>query len=232
MSTGTTLEILQKSLPKGCSKNLTQDMVNNINLLAQDPQLQQNYRDNLIGYASVMNDGRYKMQSYIDAVRYVSFKLFGDTNVLAYNKTFPDRYQGFIDREMDDKTISGFVSAYNKTQLVQKIFEQTLTPAHIYNADIYQKAINVQAELMVSADSEKVRTDAANSLLTQLKAPETKKIELDIGVKQDKSIDELRATTMELVKQQKQMIADGHTNAKTVAHSKLLIEGDVEIVEP
>lgn len=230
MSDGTMLEILQKSLPKGCRKSFNQGMIDNINKLAQDPQLQMNYRDNLIGYASVLKDGRWKIQGYVDAVRYISFKLFGDTNVLAYSKTFPDRYQSFVDRDMDSKTISGFVSAYNKTQLVQKIFEQTLTPAHIYNADVYQKAINVQAELMVSATSEKVRTDAANSLLTQLKAPETKKIELDIGVKQDKTIDELRATTMELVKQQKEMIAAGHMSAKGVAHSNLLIE-DAEVVD-
>lgn len=231
MSNNTTLEAFRKTLPKGCGKSLTQAMVDNINIVAQDPQLQQNYRDNLIGYASVLQNGRYKIQSYIDAVRYVSFKLFGDTNILAYSKTFPDRYKSFVDRNMDSKTISSFVSAFNKTQLVQKIFEQTLTPAHIYNADIYQKAINVQANLMISAVSEKVRTDAANSLLTQLKAPETKKIELDIGLKQDKSIDDLRNTTLELVKQQKQMILDGQMNAQKVAHSKLLIE-DGSVVDP
>lgn len=221
---------LQKALPKTYKNNLTQDMVNNINQMALDPQLQEYYRDNLISYASVLQDGRYKMQNYIDAVRYVSFKLFGDTNILAFSKTFPKRYQGFIDKKITDKAISSYVFAYNKTQLVQKIFEQTMTPAHIYNADVYQKAINIQAELMVSAESEKVRTDAANSLLTQLKPPETKKLEIDIGVRQDKTIDDLRATTLELVEQQKEMIRLGHMNAKGIAHSKLLIE-DAEVID-
>lgn len=230
MSNTITLDTFRNALPKSCRQNLTVDMVTNINNLVSDPQLQEYYRDNLISYASVMNDGRYKMQNYIDAVRYVSFKMYGDSNVLAYSKTFPDRYQALIDKGCDNKTISSHVFAYNKTQLVQKIIEQTLIPAHIYNADIYQKAINVQAELMITAKSEKVRTDAANSLLTQLKAPETKKIELDIGVKEDKSIKELRATTMELVAQQKKMIESGAMNAKGVAHSKLLIE-EGEVIE-
>lgn len=224
------IEELQAAMPKPYRKNLTQDMVDNINQMAMDPQLQEYYRDNLVSYASILLEGRYQMQNYIDAVRYVSFKLFGDTNLLAFSKTFPKRYQCYLDRQVSAKAISSYVFAFNKTQLVQKIFEQTMIPAHIYNADVFQKAINVQAELMISADSEKVRTDAANSLLTQLKPPEVKKVEIDLGIRQDKSIDDLRATTLELVKQQREMIKLGQVNAKGIAHSKLLIE-DAEVIE-
>jgi hypothetical protein len=34
---------------------------------------------------------------------------------------------------------------------------QTLVPSYVLNADLYQKALNTSAELMISAKSEKVR---------------------------------------------------------------------------
>ena len=223
MSSPITLEQFQKALPKGVRNALTPDMVDNINLLVNSPGLMENYRDNLLSYTNVMTDGRYKMQSYIDAVRYVSFKLRGDSNVTAYVKAFPDRYQYFINNGASDKDISASVTAFNKTKLVNAIFEQTIIPSHILNADLYQKALNTQAELMINAVSEKVRTDAANSLLSHLKAPEVKKIELDIGLKQDKTIEELRATTLELVAQQRAMIKSNTMSAKQIAHTSISI---------
>ena len=166
-------------------------MVDEINGLITDPKLRENYRENLLSYTSVLADGKYKIGDYINAVKYVSYKLLGSSNIEAYSKTFPDRFQRLVQEGADDKTISSYSTAYNKNKLVNLIFEQTLVPSHILNADLYQKALNVQAQLMISAASEKVRSDAANSLLTHLKMPETTKIELDVGIKVDKSIEDL-----------------------------------------
>jgi hypothetical protein len=79
---------------------------------------------------------------------------------------------------------------------------------------------------MVHANSEKVRSDAANSLLTHLKRPEVTKIELDVGLKEDKTITDLRQATMALAASQRAMIKSGMMNAKEVAHSQI-IEGEV-----
>ena len=224
-----TKEQFIRVLPKKCKIGVSDELIDNINDTLVDPKLRENYRDNLLSYTRVMQDGRYKISGYVAAVKYVSFKLLGDSNIEAYTKTFPDRYQRLIDEKTSDKDISSFVSAYNKTQLVQKIFEQTLTPTHIINADVYQRAINVQAVLMTDEDvSPKVRCDAANSLLTHLKMPETQKIELDIGIKEDKTIDELRQTMLELTLLTQKKIVEGILTAKEVAHSKLVtIEGEV-----
>lgn len=230
MSNALTIEQFQRALPKQIKMAVTQDIVDSINLTLTDPQLSQNYRENLLSYTSVMRDGKFKIQSYLDAVRYVSFKLLGDSNVLAFAKALPDRYQNFLNTNVSEKDISSYVAAYNKNKLVNLIFEQTLVPSHVLNADLYQKALNIQAQLMVNAVSEKVRTDAANSLLTHLRPPEIKKFELDIGIKQDSSIDELRATTLELVAQQRAMIIGNTMTAQQIAHSKLVIT-DGELVD-
>lgn len=230
MTTTLTIEQFQRALPKQIKTTITQEMIDSVNLVLSDVQLSQNYRDNLLSYTSVMRDGKFKIQSYLDAVRYVSFKLLGDSNITAFAKAFPDRYQNFLNTNISEKDIGAYVAAYNKNKLVNLIFEQTLIPSHVLNADLYQKALNTQAELMISARSEKVRSDAANSLLTHLKPPEVKKFELDIGIKQDSSIDELRATTLELVAQQRAMITGNTMSAQQIAHSKLAIV-DAELVE-
>jgi hypothetical protein len=127
------------------------------------------------------------------------------------------------------KDIASYVTAYNKSKLVNLIFEQTLIPSYVLNQDLYQRALNVQADLMVNSGSDKVRCDAANSLLTHLKMPETQKVELEIGVKEDSSISQLRQATLELARAQRLAMEAGQMNAQEVAHTKITI--DVDAVE-
>lgn len=224
------IEQFKQALPDKVKKSVNQELIDQINNTLSDPEMFEAYRDNLLSYTRVMADGRFKISSYIDAVRYVSHKLMGCTNIEAYTKTFPDKYQRFIQQGVSSKDIASYVTAYNKSKLVNLIFEQTLIPSYVLNQDLYQKALNVQAELMLDDSiSPKVRSDAANSLLTHLKMPETQKVELEIGVREDSSIQALRATTLELARQQRLMMEAGAMNAQEVAHSKLIV--DIEAKE-
>ena len=225
-----TVEQFKQCLPDKVKKSINQELIDQINTTLSDPELFESYRDNLLSYTKVMADGRFKVSSYVDAVRYVSHKLMGSTNIEAYTKTFPDKYARFVQQGVQAKDIASYVTAYNKSKLVNLIFEQTLIPSYVLNQDLYQKALNVQADLMITSKSDKVRCDAANSLLTHLKMPETQKIELEIGVKEDSSIQALRDSTMALARQQRMMMEAGAMNAQDIAHSKLQIV-DVEAVE-
>lgn len=227
-----TVEQFKAVLPDKVKKSVNQELIDQINLTLADPDMYEAYRDNMLSYSSVMADGRFKIGDYINAVKYVSHKLMGASNIEAYTKTFPDKYQSFVARGVQAKDIASYVTAYNKSKLVNLIMEQTLVPSYVLNQDLYQKALNVQAELMMTARSEKVRSDAANSLLSHLKMPETQKVQLDIGVKDDGSIAALRETTLALARQQRLMVESGAMNAQEVAHSKLVAEVvDVEAKE-
>lgn len=220
------VEQFKSALPDKVKKSVNQELIDQINTTLSDPEMYESYRDNLLSYTRVMADGRFKVDSYVSAVKYVSHKLMGCTNIEAYTKTFPDKYDRFVQQGVTAKDIASYVTAYNKSKLVNLIFEQTMIPSYVLNQDLYQKALNVQAELMMTAHSEKVRTDAANSLLTHLKMPETQKVELDINVKEDSSIGALRAATMELARQQRLSMESGQMNAQEVAHTKLVIDAD------
>jgi hypothetical protein len=221
-----TVDQFKQALPDKVKKSINQELIDQINTTLSDPEMFESYRENLLSYTKVMADGRFKVDSYIQAVKYVSHKLMGCTNIEAYTKTFPDKYQRFVQQGVQAKDIASYVTAYNKSKLVNLIFEQTLIPSYVLNQDLYQRALNVQADLMVNSGSDKVRCDAANSLLTHLKMPETQKVELEIGVKEDSSIAQLRQATLELARAQRLAMEAGSISAQEVAHAKIVIDVD------
>lgn len=225
-----TIDEFRAALPDKIRKTVSQDLIDQVNSTLSEPELYENYRDNLMSYSKVLKDGKFQVSQYLSAVKYVSFKLMGHTNIEAYSKTFPDKMVRFASQGVSAKDISSYVSAYNKSKLVNLIFEQTIIPTHVLNQDLYQKALNVQADLMVNAKSEMVRTQAATALLTQLKPPEVKKVELDIGMKEDSSISSLRAATMALAAQQRELLMSGMANAQEIAHSRVVPKEVVDVV--
>lgn len=218
---------LQDALPKQMRNSVSDALVDQVNDLLQDPELALNYKENLLNYTKVMQEGKFKLVDYLNAVRYVSHKLLGDSNTEAYSKVFPDRIAEFQAKGYPPKKISSYVSAYNSNKMVTTIYGYTLTPVHILNAHHFQEAVNTQVELMRTSQSDKVRTDAANSLLNHLKRPETHKMELDITHKEDDTIKDLRENIQQLSQMQRQMISQGQSNARTIAHAQL-VQPEVE----
>ena len=219
-----TEEMLVKALPPKHRHRINDELMMSINNTLNDPDMYETYRESFLSYLNVLGDGRFKIYDYVNAVKYVSQKLMGKTNESAYMSTFPDRYADMHTRGLTAKEMSSIISVYNKSKLVNLIFEQSMIPSWVLNQDLYQKAINVQADLMMTANSEKVRSDAANSLLVHLKPPEVKKVELDIGLKADKGIDEMRTMLATLSAKQKELIDGGVVDTKEVAEMKLVGE--------
>jgi hypothetical protein len=216
-----TMQELQQSLPAHIRGNASESLLDLVNSVSTDAQVAEYVRNNFISYTSVLKEGKYKLEDYLNAVTYVSFKLMGYTNKDSYSRTFPQRYQNLIAKGASDKDISAYVAAFNKGKLVNLILEQTLVPTWVMNQDIYQKAITVQAELMLTARSEKVRADAANSLLTHLKRPEKKEVELSIGMAETSGMKELREMLTSLAEQQQELIEKG-VSTKEIAHQRLV----------
>lgn len=224
-----TKELMIRCLPPKYKGRLTDENVDNINATLTDCEHRDAVRSNILGFTSVLNSPHYSLAEYINAVKYITYTMTGDVNVKAWAKTFPDRYTRLVAKGTEPKDINAHVRHYNMTKLVNEVREQSLTPSHILNADVYQKAINKQLSLMNTAKSEKVQQDAANSLLMHLKRPETQKIELDIGIKEDSMLTELKDVTNALAMKQLALIQAGHS-VKDIAHQEILInphEGEV-----
>ncbi|UNI71521.1 hypothetical protein [Burkholderia phage vB_BpP_HN01] len=221
-----TKELVAKALPTGLRNVDTQAIADDINNAVSDPVLAQQIADNFVSYSSVMAEGKYKTEDYVSAVKYVSFKLMGDTNQDAYFKTFPQRYAALLARGAKSKDISAYVSAYAKGKLVNSIIEKSLVPSWVLNQHLHQEAINVQAQLMRSAQSEKVRMEAANSLLSHLAKPKEAGPLVNIDMRESSGLADLKATLGSLAQQQRDLIAAGVT-AKSLAAQKIVDAEDV-----
>jgi len=224
-----TKEMLAGAVPdKRFRKHITDEIVELVNS-EPESEIRRVYRDNVLSYASVLTKGKYSLAAYVNAVKYVSLKMMGDKSSTAYSKVFPDRYQNLVATGTSASQIASFADNYGKNALVVKILEQTMVPTHILNAGIYQSAINTQADLMVNAKSEMVRQKAAESLMTNLKAPESSKLEVEVAYSND-VVEDLRATTRALAQQQMKMIMNGQMSAQEAAHSDIVAK-KVDIVE-
>jgi len=220
-ATELTIHQIRACAPLGVRKNITQKMVDVINAAVDDSDVKDRFREHILSWINVMQEGKWKMADYANAVKYVTYKLMGDTQMSAWAKVFPERLQRLVDKGIPDKNISAHVTMYNKTPLVLKITERTLPPLHIINSDILQEAINVEAELMRSANSETVRMKAAATLIEHLKAPESLKVDINVGVSND-TVEDLREITRALAVEQRKMIESGGMSAKGIAEMDVI----------
>ena len=219
-----TLDNVKKAVPAKLKDSIEQSFVDKLNNLANDPIVADQIRNNFISYAHVINDGKFSIEEYLSAVKYVSFMLMNLTNVDSYARTFPQRYAGLLAKGTSQKDIASYVSAYNRGKLVNLILEQTLVPSWVLNQDIYQKAINTQAELMNNAKSERVKCMAADSILKALAKPEAAGPLVNIDMKESSGINELKQALVELAANQKKSIEKGILTPKNIVEAEIINE--------
>lgn len=224
-------ELLLKAMPPVLKSAATQELADTLNNIQVDPLVAEQIRENFISYTGVLKDGKFKTEDYLHAVAYVSFKLMGMTNLDAYIKTFPDRYQNLVSKGTPTKDIAAHVTSYNKGKLVNLILEQTLVPTWVLNADILQKAINTQVEIMTDPDvNARDRTAAANSIMTHLKRPEAVKAEISLELKENSGMNEMRKAMEKMAEQQRDLIGQGVPTALIAAQP--IVEAEFDEVAP
>ena len=215
---------LAAAMPPALKSQATDSLANMLNNIASDPLVAETIRENFITYSHVLKDGKYKMDSYLSAIKYVSFKMMNLSNAEAYEKTFPQRMAALTAAGTNKKDISSYVAMYHKGKLVQAILEQSLVPVWLLNQETYQRAINVQADLMMNAQSEMVRTTAANSILTHLAKPKEVVAKISLDTTESSGMNELREAMTKLAQQQQDLIRNG-VSPKEIAGQRI-IEGE------
>jgi hypothetical protein len=221
-----TVDQVARALPANLKKSATQSLVDQLNNLGTDPDIAEAIRENFLSYTKVLQEGKFKPEDYLYAVKFVSFKLMGYSNQDAYYRTFPQRHAALVARGADPQEISAYVSMYAKGKLVNLILEQTLVPTWVLNQDIYQKAINTQADLMVNAHSEMVRMQAANSILTHLAKPKEAGPLINLDMRENSGVNELREMLGKLANQQRALIEEGMATREIAAQP--IVEVEVE----
>lgn len=221
---GFTIESVKQSVPAHMRASINQSLVDNLNNIAKDPVMAEDIRNNFVSYSAILKEGKFKIEDYLNAIAYVSYKIMGNTNEEAYAKTFPQRYAKLIANGTSKKDISSYVSSYNKGKLVNMILEQSLVPSWVLNQDIHQKAINRLADLMQNAQSEKVQAEAAASLLTHLAKPKESNFQINIGETENAGMKEMRDMLRQVAENQRAAISSGQMKTIDVAAQRIMPE--------
>lgn len=215
---------IKEALPQHLRSKVNNSLVKRLNQVSQDPDIANEIRNNFIGFNNVMKDGKFKFEDYLNACAYSTFKMMGYTNQQAWGLTFPDKLAKMRAENRDENYISAFVASFSKGKLVNIILEQAMIPSFVLNQDLYQKALNICAGLMVSANSEKVQVEAAKAILEATRAPEKSQIQLDVSIKDNSGLNELKELMQEVAGNQIKQIEAG-TRTRDIAHQGMFEKG-------
>ena len=211
---------LKEVVPKQHKSKITQPFVDDLNKMIADPQMAEVYSNNIITYSSVLQEGRFKLADYFNAVMFVSYKAMGMSSMAAYQKVFPTKCADMASRNVSTKDMAAYASTYNKTKLVTLIYEQTLIPDHIMYAGVRHKAIAAQAALLTS-NNEHIVQKAADSLMNHLKAPVEAKLNLDVTTTDSGVIADLASAVANLSNGQRGRIIEGSLSTKDVSYAAI-----------
>lgn len=185
-----------------------------------DENVDEYMRDNFIEWIGVMQgkDGsRVGLSGYIDAVRYCSWRLLGETAEVSFRRVFKEkcakveeRYGGESEASRKER-VCWLARAYDKSKLVVEIMRQSLVPSWILNAPYYQEALNALVR-MVRDDEVRgmAKVKACEAILEATKQPEEVKVSIggNVGVKNE-AMEELRGVVDDLCRGMKEQIEAG-----------------------
>ena len=215
------LESVRKLVPKNQRTLITQEFLDKLKASVSDSLVAEQFKENFVTYLNVLSKGKYKMEDYINAVKYVSFKLLGYSNINAYIATFPERYERL--KAEGQTQIEAFVSMYNKNKLVMQIYEQTIVPSYVLNAPMHQQALNTLAAMIIDDDVRGMtKVKACEAILQYTKQPDVVKGELTIGIEQSDTINDLREITENLADTYRMMLEKKGVKLKDVAEANII----------
>lgn len=221
-----TVEGLQKIYPRKVNRETLEECVKIMNesITDMDSVMREHYRDNLVGVIDVIKEGeRIKFADYVKAVKFCSFKMAGYTDTRAYSLTFPERIERMVREGISNANLYVYANSYAKNKVVVEIMAKLLVPTHIMYQDYFHMAVKTQVEIMTDDTiSPKVRSDAANSLMTHLKQPEIKQAELKISTNDNGAIGSLTEALNNLSNAQKQALSSGSIKLKDISEAEII----------
>ena len=138
---------IKSLLPKGVNTSVTDEIIELVNNMGKDTGVFQNYMvDSFIEYLPALKDVKVSLERYTNALKYVTLKQ-RMSNVEAWKRTFPERYQGLLDRGTIDG-ISSNVDVYNSTKIVNKLEAMLMLDVKVQYHSVFHQAIMKNVELM------------------------------------------------------------------------------------
>ncbi len=226
------LPVVHSQLTKTQRLTVTQDVLDEINKLAEDPLYGEEFLDVYMQHMAVLeNAPNGNHTRYVNAVKYFILVESGESLTNAYIKLFPERIDSRRKANPDNymRIVNGEASRYNSSHMVNEIRRLATVPVQLIHRHLLHEAILEQAKLMRSAKSEMVRQKAAATIITELKPTEEQQIRVKVDDGSSSVIEELRKATEALAASEHQAVMAG-VPIKQIAETDI-IEVEYEEVD-
>ena len=250
------LDLVQSQLKPQQRLTVSQETLDEINELAQNPDYGPEFLDAYLDHLNIFKDNPKRSHTqYLSAIKFFSLVEAGNSLTDSYIKTFPqrfdDRKQNYPFDERDKSIMRGEASRYNNSMLVNEIRKVAAIPVQLIHRHILHEAILEQAVLMRTAKSEMVRQKAGATLITELKPQEDQVLNVKVEDGTTSVIDDLRKAAEALAAAEFKSVQAGvplvdiaNSDIITVEHEvleesvvaeevpieEILEEGDFEVV--
>ena len=232
MGTSLSLVAVREMLPKSKQKKLTQEVLDEVVKLTEDPDYGEELAENYVNFIGALRENpRLSLAKYKAAIMFYTLVESGSALVHAYMQIFPERveYRKRVYPETDVSVdLAHEASRYNRSTMVMEIRKLDTLSVKLIHRNLLHEAILKQATLMRTAKSELVRQKASETLMRELKPDEGTSIDINIGEGSTKVLQELRQATAALAQEQFMRISQG-TPVKDIAASKI-IQGESEVI--
>lgn len=221
---------LKEVLPETMAKNLKEA---DIAALARDlgsVETVRTFREGFLGYRNVIGMGKFDLNEYTNAVKFMTYVAMGCTNKDAYAYTFPERMKRYELNNVSEKAVSAYVSGYNRSKLIVEMRKQFAIPVYILNSDVPQKAINRLLTVIEKSKNDLAVVKACEALIVACAPPVDTKLTVDVNIKQDDEFEDMKKRIRDVSSMQRQIIEDGKVSARVVAEHRIL-EGSAHVID-
>lgn len=231
-----TAEKLKKLFPskKG---TVTEDVVEYANESMNNPFFDgDEFMDSLLTYRDVLEGHKVSLKDYMTAIKFCAYLEAEDyNNTEAFKKAHAhtDFVKARLDSPTNSKEYRELTSAASRYR-ARPVVKQILTQAQVGLFLMYQgetfRAMNVLIDIAQNGRSEMARVAACKEILVNVKPPETKKIELDIGIREGNALESLNDQLMKFATVSLNQLTEGNIELKTLGSMKA-IEDEEEIID-
>ncbi len=232
-----TLASVQSQLTGPQKLMVDESVIDEINKLVHDPDYGPEFLESYLDCLNVLAEApRNNHTQYLNAMKFFSLVEAGNSLTDAYVKTFPDRFNnraaGNPTKTPDQvaQMLRGEASRYNASKLMSEIRRVATIPIQLVHRHLLNDAILVQADLMMNARSEMVRSKAADTLIRELKPAEDQVLNVKVDDGSISVIGELQAAAQALAAAKHERVMSG-VPLKEIAQSKIYtVDEEVEDV--
>ena len=228
------LDVVQSQLKPQQRLTVSQDTLDEINELAQNPEYGPEFLDAYLDHLNIFKDNPKRSHTqYLSAIKFFSLVEADNTLTDAYIKTFPHRYddrkQNYSFEERVPSIMRGEASRYNGSMLVNEIRRVAAIPVQLIHRHVLHEAIIEQAILMRSAKSEMVRQKAGATLIAELKPAEEHVLQVKVDDNAGSVISDLHKAAVALAAAEFKSVTGG-VPLVDIANSDI-ITVDCEVLE-